>query len=180
MRTNSTILIREANDRDLRSISLLISLAFFDEKNLRDEKVVESLLFEELVKDGDDVVSLVAEESDSEVVGHVFVSPVSLEPDNGLNCGQISPLSVHPKFQFKGIGKSLMRAVIIKSEQKALDALFLLGDPNYYGLFGFLPSKVKSAYGPSDYFQELVLNKDCAELMNVYVRLAPAFTRLGL
>ena len=87
MRMNSTILIREANDRDLRSINLVISLAFHDEKNLRDEKVVQSLLFEELVNDGHDVVSLVAEESDSEVVGHVLVSPVSLEPDNGLNCG---------------------------------------------------------------------------------------------
>ena len=73
-----------------------------------------------------------------------------------------------------------MRGVITKSEEKGLDALFLLGDPNYYKLFVFLPSKVRSAYGPSDYFQELVSNTDCAELMDVYVRLAPAFTRLGL
>ena len=56
---------------------------------------------------------------------------------------------MHPKFQSKGIGKSFMRAVITKSEEKGLDALFLLGDPNYYKLFGFLPSKVRSAYGPS-------------------------------
>ena len=87
-------------------------------------------MFKELIKDGHDIVSLVAEES--EIFGHVFVSPVSLEPDNGLICGQVSPLSVHPNFQSRGIGSSLMHTVIEKSKEKGRDALFLLGDPNYY------------------------------------------------
>ena len=73
-----------------------------------------------------------------------------------------------------------MYAVITKCEEKGFDVLFLLGDPNYYKLFGFLPSKVRSNYGPSDYFQELVIKEDSTELTNVLVSLAPAFTRLGL
>ena len=120
--------IRDANNKDLRTISSVISHAFDDEQDFTDGEIIQSLLFKELIKDGHDIVSLVAEES--EIVGHVFVSPVSLAPANGLICGQVSPLSVHPNFQSKGIGSSLMHAVIEKSKEKGLDALFLLGDPN--------------------------------------------------
>ena len=73
-----------------------------------------------------------------------------------------------------------MQAVIEKSKKKGLDALFLLGDPNYYKKFGFVASAVKSAYGPSEYFQELELKPNCLESLNVHVHLAPAFIRLEL
>ena len=98
--------IREAKDKDQESIYSIISQAFEGEGNFRDGEVIQSLLFKELIKDGHDVVSLVAE--DSKIIGHVLVSPVSLEPDNGLVCGQVSPLSVHPNFQSKGIGSSCL------------------------------------------------------------------------
>ena len=91
--------------------------------------------------------------------------------DVGLSCGQVSPLSVLPEYQSKGIGSSLMQAVIEKSKEKGLDALFLLGDPKYYQLFGFTPSNVRSAYGPSDFFQELEIKTNCLEylLINFYL-----------
>jgi putative acetyltransferase len=73
-----------------------------------------------------------------------------------------------------------MRTVIEKSKEKGLDALFLLGDPNYYKKFGFVASAVESAYGPSEYFQELELKASCLESLNVHLHLAPAFTRLEL
>ena len=73
-----------------------------------------------------------------------------------------------------------MRAAIAKSRQIGLDALFLLGSPEYYGSFGFSASKVRSAYGPSPYFQELELTPACLESADVHVHLAPAFRRLGL
>ena len=142
--------IREAKDKDQESIYSIISQAFEGEGNFRDGEVIQSLLFKELIKDGHDVVSLVAE--DSKIIGHVLVSPVSLEPDNGLVCGQVSPLSVHPNFQSKGIGRSLMYAVITKGEEKGLDVLFLLGDPNYYKLFGFLP--IETSVVCSEYVNE--------------------------
>ena len=109
------ILIREASNQDFRTISSVISAAFADEQNIRDGQIVQTLLVSELVKDGHDTVSLIA--VDSEIVGHVFVSPVFLEPNNGLMCGQVSPLSVLPNFQSKGIGSSLMSAVIEKSKR---------------------------------------------------------------
>jgi len=172
------LVIRDVTKKDLDDISSVVSLAFHEEQNLRDGEIIQATLVKELIKDRDDIVNLVAE--DSVIVGHVLVSPVTLEPDPGLSCGQVSPLSVLPDFQSRGIGSSLMRTVIGKSKEKGLDALFLLGDPNYYQLFGFLASKVRSSYGPSDYFLELELKAGCLESIDVFVRLAPAFNRLEL
>ena len=170
--------IRDANSGDTRAILSLVARAFEAEGNFYKGEIVQSVLVNELLKDGHDVVNLVAE--DSEVLGHVFVSPVFLEPDPGLACGQVSPLAVLPEAQSRGIGSALMRAVVEKSREVGLDALFLLGNPDYYGTFGFAASKVRSAYGPSPYFQELELKSGCLETADVHVHLAPAFTRLGL
>jgi len=172
------MITRDAINKDLDSIYEVVSFAFKEEQNVRDGEIIQARLVKELIKDNDDIVNLVAE--DSVLVGHVFVSSVTLMPDSGLSCGQVAPLSVLPEFQSKGIGSSLMRAVIERSKEKGLDALFLLGDPNYYKLFGFVASKVRSAYGPSEYFQELELKAGCLESIDVYVNLAPAFSRLEL
>ena len=136
------MIIRDAINKDLGSIYEVVSLAFKEEQNVRDGEIIQARLVKELIKDHDDIVNLVAE--DSVFVGHVFVSPVTLEPDAGLSCGQVSPLSVLPEFQSEGIGSALMQTVIEKSKKKGLDALFLLGDPNYYKKFGFVASAVKS------------------------------------
>lgn len=175
---SNTPRVRKAEERDFEAICSVVSLAFADEQDVRDGQVVQSLLVRELAKDGHDTLSLVAE--GSKVVGHVLLSPVSLEPDPGLVCAQVSPLSVLPGFQSRGIGGSLMRAVIEESQGQDLDVLFLLGNPEYYKRFGFVASKVSSAYGPSIYFQELVLKSGALDLADVHVELAPAFTRLGL
>ena len=176
--TRDAVSIRDARDEDFEAIASLIALAFEKEAARWEGEIIQSVLFRELIRDGADAVSLVAEAS--EIVGHVFVSPVSLEPDIGITCAQVSPLSVHPDSQSRGIGSALMRAVTEKSRKAGLDALFLLGNPDYYGRFGFRGSPVRSAYGPSKYFQELELKVGCLESADVHVHLAPAFKRLGL
>lgn len=172
------LVIREAKEADQESIISIISLAFKDEQEIRDGEIVQSLLYKELLKDNDHIVSLVAEEET--IVGHVLVSPVSLLPDKNLFFGQVSPLSVHPNFQSKGVGSSLMEAVIEKSKVCGLHGLFLLGDPNFYSRFGFSPSEIKSAYGPSIYFQELIFDENISGLDSFSVNLAAAFLRLEL
>ena len=170
--------IREATPDDIEAITEVISSAFGEAQSSHDGEVIEALLVKELLEDRHDLVNLVAEDTD--ILGHVFVSPVSLEPDRGLLCGQVAPLSVLPKYQSIGLGRALMHAVIEKSKVTGLDALFLLGDPDYYQAFGFFPSKLRSAYGPSDFFQQLNLSNETIEPKDAYVRLAPAFVRLDL
>ncbi len=170
--------IRQATEQDIDGIIKVVSLAFNEEQYLQGQKVVEATLVSELVNDSDDTVNLVAD--DSEIVGHVLISPVSLEPDVQLICGQVSPLSVHPEHQSRGIGSSLMRAVIDESRAKGLDVLFLLGEPNYYHRFGFVTSRVDNVYGISRHFQEFEINAGSIPSKQTYAHLAPAFSRLGI
>jgi len=95
------LIIRDAINKDLGSIYEVVSLAFKEEQNVRDGEIIEARLVKELIKDNDDIVNLVAE--DSVIVGHVFVSPVTLVPDTGLSCGQVAPLSVLPEFSLRGL-----------------------------------------------------------------------------
>ena len=170
--------IRKANERDIDSITEVVSLAFNEERYLQGGRVIEATLVRELINDNDDIVNLVAE--DSEIVGHVFVSTVSVTPDARLSCGQVSPLSVHPDHQSRGIGSSLMRAVVDESKANGLDVLFLLGDLNYYRRFGFVPSNVDNVYRKTGHFQQLEINAGCIESGQTYAHLAPAFSRLGV
>jgi putative acetyltransferase len=82
-----------------------------------------------------DAVSLVAVEQ-GEVIGHVLVSPVIVGasvPAPGL-----APLSVRPDRQGRGVGTALVRAVIELCRTRRDAAVFVLGDPAYYGRFGFV------------------------------------------
>ena len=122
------------------------------------------------------LINLVVELSDT-IVGNVVVSKVTMEPDIGLFCGGVAPLSVLPEHQSSGIGFKLMKAAIKHSEQMKIDALFLLGDPNYYKRFGCNVSNLQSDYS-AEHFQELELTKDCLVNVKSKVIYANAFLSL--
>ncbi len=80
-------------------------------------------------------LSLVAQ-VDGKVAGHAAFSPVTIS-DGSLDWYGLGPISVLPRLQRQGIGKSLVREGL--SQLKALGAkgCILVGDPAYYGRFGF-------------------------------------------
>ena len=80
---NADMKIRKATTRDLDHIIEVVSLAFNAEQHLRGEEVVEATLVRELLSDNDGIVNLVA--LDPQIIGHVLVSPVSLEPNKRLS-----------------------------------------------------------------------------------------------
>jgi putative acetyltransferase len=49
----------------------------------------------------------------------------------------LSPLSVVPEHQRQGVGGQLVRHAIAGARELGAPALFLEGDPRYYGRFGF-------------------------------------------
>jgi len=82
--------------------------------------------------------SLVAE-SAGRVIGHVFFSPVTIEgtrPDLPA-AGGLAPVGVLPDEQGRGAGGALIRAGIEASRALGWQLLFVLGNPVYYGRFGF-------------------------------------------
>jgi putative acetyltransferase len=74
------------------------------------------------------------------LVGHVMAAPGLLgsgaHPETHDVLG-VAPLSVAPERQGEGIGGALMRAVIEHAHARGTPLLLLLGEPAYYGRFGF-------------------------------------------
>ncbi|HJL60871.1 MAG TPA: N-acetyltransferase [Pseudomonadales bacterium] len=161
-------MIREAQESDLEEVFNLIHSSFSNK--------AESDLVKQLISDEDVLINLVVESSDT-IIGNIVVSKVTMEPDTGLFCGGVAPLSVLAVHQSSGVGSQLMKEAIKKSKEMGMDALFLLGDPNYYKRFGFNASNLESDYSV-EHFQELELTKDCLANLKSKVTYANAFLSL--
>ena len=158
-------MIRETHKSDFEEVFNLIYSSFVNQ--------AEPDLVKQLILDGDVLINLVFELSDT-IIGNVVVSKITMEPDVGLFCGGVAPVSVLPDQQSSGIGSQLMTEVIHESKKKGMDALFLLGDPNYYKRFGFIVSKLKNDYS-AEHFQELELTEGCLVNVKSKITYANAF-----
>ena len=93
----------------------------------------------------DDVIDLVAVQDD-QVVGHVLGAPGTLGDTRLL---AVAPLAVLPSHHGQGIGSQLMPDLLERAEAAAWPAVVLLGNPDYYGRFGFEPAgPVGLTYAP--------------------------------
>ncbi|MEM1236024.1 MAG: N-acetyltransferase [Pseudomonadota bacterium] len=94
----------------------------------------EGAIVDGLRQSGDLVFSKVAD--DGGLVGHVALSPADVAGQDGwLGLG---PISVAPGRQKQGIGTQLMDAAIAYAKETGAKGIVLLGDPAYYGRFGFV------------------------------------------
>ena len=88
-------------------------------------------------------------------VCHVGEAPVAL----------LAPLAVAPKDQRRGIGTALVRTGLAWLSEQAIARVFVLGDPDYYGRFGFAredhaipPYPIPEAWAPA--WQSLSLGNE--------------------
>ena len=96
---------------------------------------------DELRAAGAGVVSLVAEEA-GQVVGHVLFSPVRVEraDGQGREALGLAPMAVRPEHQRRGIGGRLVEAGLAACRRSGHGLVFVLGHPEYYPRFGFVPA----------------------------------------
>lgn len=83
--------------------------------------------------------------TDSKIVGHIFFSPVTLEPKptrDMLILG-LAPLAVLPEYQRQGIGSLLIQSSLQQCQQIGCSAVVVLGHPEYYPRFGFVIASKK-------------------------------------
>ncbi|MCK5769819.1 N-acetyltransferase [Algiphilus sp.] len=101
-------------------------------------------------------VSLVAE-VDGDVVGHVAFSPVTVS-DGSAHWYGLGPVSVLPAHRNAGIGAALVEAGLAALRDRGAAGCVVLGEPGYYGRFGFecRPDCVLEGV-PPEYFQCLAL-----------------------
>ena len=121
--------LRPTTDADARRLAELYRAAFPQEDLL---PVVRRLLAEVPA-----VVSLAATAAE-DVVGHVLLTPCGVGEAEG-RVGLLGPLGVLPAWQRRGIGRALVAAAIAAAREAGLHRVLVLGDPDYYGRFGFGP-----------------------------------------
>jgi putative acetyltransferase len=123
------VTVRRAGPQD--RVSPVIAAAFSDEG----EQVAR--LWAE-VEESDALRASIVAEQGGEVVGHVGLSHAWLDARRELvDVWLLSPLSVVPGLQGRGIGTRLLEAAIEEARSGGAPLLFLEGDPGYYGSRGF-------------------------------------------
>lgn len=125
--------IRNETPRDTPEILTLLAEAFGG--------VAEARLVQMLREDGDLAISLVAE-AGGQVLGYVALSPLHSE----RAALALGPLAVTPRAQGLGIASTLVQAAI---ERAADQIIVVLGEPDFYGRFGFRQVNWDSPYSGS-------------------------------
>jgi putative acetyltransferase len=90
----------------------------------------------ERTKDSPSPPAPLPQAGEGKVVGHIAFSLAKI---NGKDCGWyiLGPVAVEPKRQRQGIGQALVREGIEQLRNLGAQGCVLVGDPAYYGRFGF-------------------------------------------
>jgi putative acetyltransferase len=129
------VIIRPENFEDLEAIRR-VNEAAFGRSNEAD--LVDALRRSERI-----LLSLVAVKG-GEVVGNIVFSPVSIESELvSRGALALAPMAVAPALQRQGIGSLLVRHGLEKSRLAGYSLVVVVGHPEYYPRFGFIPAKPK-------------------------------------
>ena len=130
--TTQDVLIRDEKKSDFTAISDVTVAAFetMELSNHTEQFIIEALRAAKAL-----TISLVAEVN-GRVVGHIAFSPVTMS-DGTKDWYGLGPVSVHPDFQRKGIGKALIQEGLSRLKTLRAKGCCLVGHPQYYRQFGF-------------------------------------------
>jgi putative acetyltransferase len=125
------VYIRPETKEDIVKIWKLNASAFDTE--------AEANLVDNLRESGARLISLVAE-INKKAVGHILFSPVMLSgKGTDVKIAGLAPMAVMPDHQNQGIGTALVRKGLRHCKSKGYQAAVVLGHPDYYPRFGFMP-----------------------------------------
>ncbi|MCO6511358.1 MAG: N-acetyltransferase [Aridibacter famidurans] len=162
--------IRPETENDIAAIQAVNVAAF--------ENDAEARIVDELRKHADPFVSLVAER-DGDVVGHIAFSPVTHSEKPELNILGLGPMAVVPELQKTGIGTFLVAKGLEECRSLGAGALVVLGHPEYYPRFGFVPASrfgIRSEYDvPDEVFMAMELQDGCLADAAGLVKYHPVF-----
>ncbi|NBJ11789.1 GNAT family N-acetyltransferase [Microvirga arsenatis] len=137
----------------------------------------EADLVRSMNSDGDLILSLVAHAD--EPAGHIAYSHLGLHETPDVRACVLAPLAVVRSFQKRGIGTALVRHSLKQLVEAGYDLVVVLGEPDYYGRFGFDPKLAEQLKTPYDgpYLQALALS-DRGRAAHGPVSYARAFAEL--
>jgi putative acetyltransferase len=136
--------IRSVTPADEPAVEVVVSAAFGES---RDGRVVQ--MIRALQNSGASRASLVAV-VDEELVAHVGLSRGWVDARRELvEVLVLSPLSVRPDLQRRGVGTALLAAALETAGGLGAPAVFLEGSPYYYGRRGFSSASALGFERPS-------------------------------
>ncbi|RKN11412.1 GNAT family N-acetyltransferase [Streptomyces radicis] len=129
------MLIRREIPADVDAVRAVTAAAFATEENAPEP--FEAPLLDALRADPGWIpgLSLVATDAVGDVIGHVVCTRglvAATVPALGLG-----PLSVHPDHRGRGAGTALVHTALGAADARAEPLVAALGDPDWYGRFGF-------------------------------------------
>lgn len=167
------MLVRRESPNDIAAVDALHRAAF--------GRSVEADLLAALRSEGDLLPPLcrVAVHGGG-VVGSVVCSVATVGSTRGAVVG-LGPLAVLPEHQRTGVGSALVHDVLGAADALGLQAVVLLGSPDFYGRFGFEPATAYAVQPPvaqwGTYFQLRGLSAWDGSVSGPF-RYASAFERL--
>jgi putative acetyltransferase len=136
------VIIRAQQADDTAAVRHLITTAFADDGHVAE-------LSEALRARPDRGAALIAED-DGRLVGHVQLSTSWVDaPRQLVEVLVLSPLSVHPDRQRRGIGRALSDAALQAAADLGAPLVFLEGDPAYYVRLGWERAAAQGFTAPS-------------------------------
>lgn len=165
--------IRLEQAEDFNAIRL-INLAAFETDD-------EAKLVEEIRKKVPEMTSLIAEK-DEQILGHIMFSPAKCKNYPSVKIAGLAPMAVLPEHQNSGIGSKLIKAGLEACKNSGYQAVVVLGHPNYYPKFGFIPSvnyDLTCEYDvPPEVFMVLEFQKDILKRCKGIIEYHPVFKML--
>lgn len=143
--------IRPERRGDEGAISAVIAAAFLEAEHRggNEARIVEALRAANCL-----AVSLVATK-DHSILGHAAFSPVTLDGRSDGWFG-LGPVAVLPRWRRLGIASELIEAGIAALRERGARGCVVLGDPGFYGRFGFIAdANFRLPGAPAEYFQRL-------------------------
>ncbi len=136
------MIIRPEKKKDYKAIHKVNELAFGGrgEADLIDDlRKIDSFIPE---------LSLVAIQN-KEIIGHILFSPIVIKSKKRVTSAlTLAPMAVIPEFQNKGIGSKLVLRGLEDCRRHGHKIVVVIGHPEYYPRFGFLPARDRGLNAP--------------------------------
>jgi len=166
------VTIRPEQSDDTPAVRRVLEAAF--------PTLVEADLVEKLRNSGKASISLVAED-DGRIVGHILFSPVTFDPPVAAIAFSLAPMAVLPGHEKHGVGRRLVQNGLAECHSKGACLVVVLGDPPYYGRFGFERASrhgLRNEFGVEESFMVFMLEAGAHPPPGTMVKYAPEFSDL--
>ena len=94
---------------------------------------------------------------DGQIIGHILLSRITIGSAPAL---ALAPLAVTPTYQRQGYGSALLEAALQAARELGHQAVVVLGHPDFYPRFGFVPAADRGITAPFEVPREAFLVRE--------------------